>query len=441
MGSGAFLVEACRFLGEKLVDAWNHYKELPTIPADEDPSLYARRLVAQRCLYGVDVNPFATDLAKLSLWLATLAKDHPFTFLDHTLRFGDSLVGFSRLQIGQFHWDVSLPHDRVLGQEQLEKAIDRVTAYRKEILEMAEDNVASILLKQQKLGLADQALESVRCAGDLLVASFFNAAKDKERDKLRGNYRDLFLSASRGNVSDLQEETKVVDDSRGRKLPVRPFHWEIEFPEVFGRANSGFDVFIGNPPFMGGRFVSGVLSPEYLDYLQGAYPQGGGQTDLVAYFFRRAFSELREGGAIGLIATNTIAQGDTRTAGLSWICMNGGTIYAATKRLRWPGRAAVVISVVHALKGFIPPPYLLDQREVDLITAYLFHTGTHTAPNRLVTNSGLSFKGMEPYGHGFFFDDTDPKATPLSVMRQLIEKDRRNGERVYPYLGGRGNSK
>ena len=436
MGSGAFLVEACRFLGEKLVDAWNHYKELPTIPADEDPSLYARRLVAQRCLYGVDVNPFATDLAKLSLWLATLAKDHPFTFLDHTLRFGDSLVGFSRLQIGQFHWDVSLPHDRVLGQEQLEKAIDRVTAYRKEILEMAEDNVASILLKQQKLGLADQALESVRCAGDLLVASFFNAAKDKERDKLRGNYRDLFLSASRGNVSDLQEETKVVDDSRGRKLPVRPFHWEIEFPEVFGRANSGFDVFIGNPPFMGGRFVSGVLSPEYLDYLQGAYPQGGGQTDLVAYFFRRAFSELREGGAIGLIATNTIAQGDTRTAGLSWICMNGGTIYAATKRLRWPGRAAVVISVVHALKGFIPPPYLLDQREVDLITAYLFHTGTHTAPNRLVTNSGLSFKGMEPYGHGFFFDDTDPKATPLSVMRQLIEKDRRNAERVYPYLGG-----
>ena len=156
MGSGAFLVEACRFLGDKLVEAWSHYKELPAIPPDEDPSLYARRLVAQRCLYGVDVNPFATDLSKLSLWLATLAKDHPFTFLDHALRFGDSLVGFSRLQIGQFHWDVSRPHERVLGQEQLEKTIDRVTAYRKEILEMTEDNVASILLKQQKLGLADQ---------------------------------------------------------------------------------------------------------------------------------------------------------------------------------------------------------------------------------------------------------------------------------------------
>ncbi len=66
------------------------------IPPDEDEVLHARRLVAQRCLYGVDKNPLAVDLAKLSLWLATLAKDHPFTFLDHALRHGDSLVGLSR---------------------------------------------------------------------------------------------------------------------------------------------------------------------------------------------------------------------------------------------------------------------------------------------------------------------------------------------------------
>ena len=65
----------------------------PTIPPDEDDDLHARRLVAQRCLYGVDKNPLATDLAKLSLWLATLARDHEFTFLDHALKPGDSLVG------------------------------------------------------------------------------------------------------------------------------------------------------------------------------------------------------------------------------------------------------------------------------------------------------------------------------------------------------------
>jgi len=266
MGSGAFLVEACRFLGDKLVEAWNHYRELPTIPPDEDPSLYARRLVAQRCLYGVDVNRFAVDLAKLSLWLATLAKDHPFTFLDHSLRHGDSLVGFSRRQIGQFHWDTSRPHERVFGQEQLEKAIERVTGYRREILEMAEDNVASILLKQQKLGLADQTLETVRRAGSLLVAAFFNSTKDKERDKLRGDFRDLYLSASGGNVADLQKEAAIIDELRGGKLPVTPFHWEIEFPEIFSRENAGFDAFVGNPPF-GGKKYGHQFTPRRLPAL------------------------------------------------------------------------------------------------------------------------------------------------------------------------------
>ena len=78
-----------------------------TIPPDEDEVIFARRLVAQRCLYGVDRNPMAVDLAKVSLWLATLAKDHPLTFLDHALRHGDSLVGLSREQIEGFHWDTS----------------------------------------------------------------------------------------------------------------------------------------------------------------------------------------------------------------------------------------------------------------------------------------------------------------------------------------------
>jgi type II restriction/modification system DNA methylase subunit YeeA len=106
MGSGAFLVEACRALGERLVQAWTRWPETrPTIPPDEDEYLHARRLVAQRCLYGVDRNPRAVDLARLSLWLATLARDHEFTFLDHALKCGDSLVGLTMAQIAATHWD------------------------------------------------------------------------------------------------------------------------------------------------------------------------------------------------------------------------------------------------------------------------------------------------------------------------------------------------
>ena len=98
MGSGAFLVEASRQLADALVKAWNTHNCVPRIPPDEDEILHARRIVARRCLYGVDKNLLAVDLAKLSLWLATLAKDHPFTFLDHAPRNGDSLVGLSREQ-------------------------------------------------------------------------------------------------------------------------------------------------------------------------------------------------------------------------------------------------------------------------------------------------------------------------------------------------------
>src|SRR5207237_8297031 len=114
MGSAAFLVEADRQLGDALVKSWHAHRQAPRLPPDEDEVLHARRLIAQRCLYGVDKNPMAVDLAKLSLWLATLARDHPFTFLDHALRHGDSLVGMTRRQIPVFH--LLIPPARVFGQ-------------------------------------------------------------------------------------------------------------------------------------------------------------------------------------------------------------------------------------------------------------------------------------------------------------------------------------
>ncbi len=81
----------------KAWDNGDHHKAPTDSTLDKD--LYARRLIAQRCLYGVDKNPFAVNLAKLSLWLVTLSQDLPFTFVDHALKEGDSLVGYSLQQI------------------------------------------------------------------------------------------------------------------------------------------------------------------------------------------------------------------------------------------------------------------------------------------------------------------------------------------------------
>ena len=125
MGSGAFLVEACRQLGDALVEAWRVHGEVPEIPPDEDEGIFARRLIAQRCLYGVDRNPMAVDLAKVSLWLVTLARDHALTFVDHALRHGDSLVGLSRKQIEAFHWETSVPFTLGFETMRVRDHIDR----------------------------------------------------------------------------------------------------------------------------------------------------------------------------------------------------------------------------------------------------------------------------------------------------------------------------
>jgi hypothetical protein len=156
----------------------------------------------------------------------------------------------------------------------------------------------------------------------------------------------------------------------------------------------------------------------------------------VAHFFRRTFDKLRSGGALGLIATNTIAQGDTRGTGLRHICTHGGTIFNARRRVKWPGIAAVVVSVVHVTKGDAKVMFRLDDREVDTITAFLFHAGGHEDPKPLNENEGKCFQGSIVLGMGFTFDDMNPAATPIAEMQRLLEKSPRNAERIFPYLGG-----
>ncbi len=436
MGSGAFLVEACRQLAESLVKAWHAHDRVPTIPPDEDEVLHARRIVAQRCLYGVDKNPMAVDLAKLSLWLATLAKDHPFTFLDHALRHGDSLVGLTKKQIEAFHWKPERQRD--FSRAIIADRIARATAYRREIREAAEATPESLL--SQKLALADEALNPLRFYGDLVIAAFFAGSNDRQRKGVLDESADQ-LSAYLHDAHKV-ELRKPLDEARRKLLegekPVHPFHWEIEFPEVFDRENPGFDVFVGNPPFAGKNTLIGGNREGYLDWLKTIHEASHGNADLVAHFFRRAFDLLRNEGAFGLIATNTIGQGDTRSTGLRWICRHGGTIYEATRRKKWPGLAAVVISVVHAHKGPYSGPYHLDGRAVPLITAYLFHAGGHDDPAKLEANEGKSFVGSYVLGMGFTFDDTakDGVANPLSLMHELVAKDPRNTERIFPYIGG-----
>jgi hypothetical protein len=429
MGSGAFLVEACRALAARLVQAWARRPETrPKLPPDEDEDLHARRLVSQRCLYGVDKNPMATDLAKLSLWLATLARDHEFTFLDHALKSGDSLVGLTQAQISAVHWDTSkpgLPLFKDLIRERLEAALTG----RREIREAHDDVERAI--QEARYQRIERRLSDARLLGDVVIAAFFRApgAREAKRQEIE-SWLNEPPAAMWTKIDQLARVLRQIEP------PVPPFHWELEFPEVFARDNPGFDAVVGNPPFMGGKNISGSLTRTYLDWLTSAYDGTGGQADLVSYFFRRAFEKIRLLGCFGLISTNTISQGDTRRAGLGVILSRGGAIYSAIRRLRWPGAAAVIVSVIHVTKGRSVGSCRLDGHRVDYISAYLFHSGGNDDPRRLAENQHIAFTGGYPYGAGFIFDDASQEATPISVMEDLVRRDPRNAERIFPYIGG-----
>ena len=488
MGSGAFLVEACRQLGDALIDAWRAHDAAPAMAASDDEVVVARRLVAQRCLYGVDRNPMAVDLAKVSLWLATLAKAHPLTFVDHALRYGDSLVGLTQRQIEAFHWeDGAEPLQQGMETIELRKCLARVADLRRRIRE-ADETVSDWELRdwwdetQFELG-------KVRLFGDLVIAAFFEGGKPTERKARRDGYAGAVFA---GEFDDYRAS---IEQRRREGPPLAPFHWDIEFPEVFDRSLSaagggghapvgrvpegghpsagapitalsgaaaggspsvpsgpgaspsvaaeaargpGFDAIVGNPPFLGGKRISTNLGDAYRDWLAATHTESSSNADLVAHFFRHAFELLRPGGALGLIATNTIAQGDTRSTGLRWICTHGGEIYRARRRVPWPGFAAVVVSVVHVHKGAFPGVRRLDDAVTDRITAFLFHRGGHDDPAGLAANAGKSFVGSYVLGMGFTFDDRDTKgvATPLAEMRRLIEEEPRNRDVIFPYIGG-----
>ncbi|MEI7894599.1 MAG: DNA methyltransferase, partial [Myxococcales bacterium] len=266
----------------------------------------------------------------------------------------------------------------------------------------------------------------------LCIAAYFGAEKDKDREALRRDYRAKLDAWKAGG--DRLEIDGIVEELRGGERPVLPLHWEIEFPEVFGRGNPGFDAMVGNPPFAGPVTLTAANRPHFSDWLRFNHAGTGGKCDLVAYFFRRTFDLLRGWGSFGLVATNTIAQGDTRTSGLSAILNQGGHIYAATRRVRWPGMAAVVVSVVHVLRGF-PRSFLLDGREVPQITPFLYGKGALQEPVRLHKNSRVAFLGCKPGSKGFVFEDGDPSANSLSELEQLM-KDAAETGAVRPYLGG-----
>jgi type I restriction-modification system DNA methylase subunit len=451
MGSGAFLVAACRYLAAQLQQAWKLHGPHSEEPLPADPlelELLAYRLIAERCLYGVDRNPMAVEMAKLSLWLLTVARDRPFSFVDHALRTGDSLLGITDpRQLHVLHLDRSWHRQASLSLDVHE--IDRALREALELREELEGFVVRDALDAQRkatlLARSDEALADARLLGDLIVGAALSQLEDA----------DAFTSSDAGRLLGTVLDADASDDQRAqaraslRKLSEdwlverkraigtvaqvdftdrKPFHWAIEFPEV-GR-HDGFDAIVGNPPFQGGQKITGALGTQYRDYLVRWIADGTrGSADLVAYFYLRAASLLRPDGDFGLIATNTLAQGDTREVGLDRLVDGGMTIYRAVASEPWPGGANLEMATVWARRQPWRSDHMLDRVKVSGITPALAMSSRVSGnAHRLVCNAGQSFQGSNVLGMGFVLSPDEAAA--------MIAADQRNDEVVKPYLVG-----
>lgn len=452
MGSGAFLVQTCRWLAERLVEAWSaeeakgrRINSEGFHPADgeaeafeplsldaEERAILARRLIAERCLYGVDMNPLAVELAKLSLWLTTVAKGRPFGFLDHNLRSGDSLLGIHELdQVIELDANPKGKAQlRLFGRsirEALERAIDLRTRLRDIPIRDIHDVEAMAALDAE----SRTALNLPERIADAFVGILFTEERTTGRE---ARLQNLAATADRATSGDADARDLLIRQTRLNLVkdapegqPRRPFHWPLEFPEVFARENGGFDAFVGNPPFLGGRRIRSALGSAYGLWLITIHEGANKNSDLVAHFFRRAFVLLRQGGHFGLLATNTIAEGDTRQSGLEWMLRNGASIHAAYPNEPWPGAAAVSTSRVHVHKGNWKALRSLSGRPAAQISAFLSDQEEWT-PKRLISNADIAFQGTIVLGMGFVMAPEE--------AQKMLDADPRNSEVIFPYLNG-----
>ncbi len=329
MGSGAFLVAACHHLAEAYELAMIREGSCHASEIGEAERASIRRLIAERCLYGVDVNPMAVQLARLSLWLTTLSADRPLTFLDHRLQCGDSLLGASlehlRSTPNPGRPTRTSSSSGLLFDTATIEALRSALPIRFSLEQMPADTLEHVRAKEHafaSLLATNSALTRWKrvadawCAGWLspdeadVPAAAFQALADRllnGRSSLAPHIADAYL-----------ERIRQIATAR------RLFHWELEFPEAFfdvhghRLARAGFDAVLGNPPWemlradIGASDVRSRTRRDHKALLSfvreaGLYPSATGHLNLYQLFTERAIALLRPGGRLGLVLPAGVA--------------------------------------------------------------------------------------------------------------------------------------
>lgn len=375
VGSGAILTAAGRYLADRLLDAIDEHgpgdgplgERLADVvgASPEDRVTLARREVVDHCLYGVDKNPVAAEMAKLSLWLTTMARDRPFTFLDHAIQSGDSLLGIT--DIDQLRWLHLDPSARKgagnFATLAIDSRINAAVAVAQELQSISVVNARDAEHKRQLHERLKAMLADLSVVADVVVgASLRTSAKGSRisyedciaevSDRIRVALDDDYSEHERAAALEMLRETSErwlrtdLPDEGAPPWERRCLHWPLTSPEVFlAGSRQGFDALVGNPPFVGKKYWRQSFGAVWSPYVDRLLQEPATKLDLAGVFVRRAYPLLGHHGSAGLVLTSSLTEGESSSIAYGyWI--DHGAIYRAVSTMPWPGDANVDVSLV-----------------------------------------------------------------------------------------------
>lgn len=458
-GSGHILLSAARRIA----------LELARVRTGEDqPSPLSNRIalrdVIKNCIYGVDKNPLAVELCKVALWLESHSPGEPLGFLDHHIKCGDSIVGLAhREELEKGIPDEAfktLPGDdkdiastflkKNKGERRLreredsgvqltmtatmENTVQEAMAEYRTLSQLPERTPEEIRVKEKSYRkfLDSKGYTWLKAMADTQVAQFFISKTQANKPYLitDADYRTMLRGYAGWQNQQTARAVAVAQEKRF-------FHWFLEFPEVFaagkhlerskGSKGNGFDCILGNPPFLGDRRLREAFGEEFLEWIRFYFSEGA-TIDLVAYFFLRINSLIKSKGFQSLISTNTIAQGKAREFGLEKIITCGSMLNHAVKGMKWPGLAAVEVSLITIYKGNWKGKLYLNGKETIKISPFLDEADNTGTPFPLFLNEGKSYQGSIILGMGFILEPEEAK--------KLIYLNNKNTDVIFPYING-----